>query len=550
MAHNTIGLDLGSSEVRAVVVRISLRSREVIRVEREPVELDENGRSSVAKMLEAAGRIIKRLDVSDETIHCAVTGELASIRKVILPASAARRLDQVLKFELDEVLPFDIEDATFDYVETARSNKEIAVLSATIPTERLEELLAGLAAQNISPREVGVDTFSYLNAIATGEEKDEVTAFVDIGHARTNIAILDPAEPTVRTVLRGARQLTEKLAEAGAVPYEKAEIFKREYGLTGKVGDVLRESLRPLVREIQQTFKGHLASGGSRVTKVTLSGGGALLLGLDRYLADALGVPVDIYELPAKSPVRDEDDVRGGTFALAYMLALREEVPRTKRIDIRRGSLAFRGDFESIKRQLKWVAVGVLAIILSWVVSSIAELSALADRVDSQKLALETRTKELFGRPMADPQEIAEELNGTVKKEESPMPVKDAFDVLIEISKRIPPTVVHDVEQLDIKSKRVMMKGMVNADLKTESDADTDTDTDTDTDDTSPNAPEPEDPLNDPAVAGEGSDLTPTDLLKKKMEEFTECFTAVRMGKVTTVNDRRRYQMDIDSQCP
>ncbi len=44
MAHSVIGLDLGASEVKAVVVRMALRGSEVVQVERELVVLGEDGR--------------------------------------------------------------------------------------------------------------------------------------------------------------------------------------------------------------------------------------------------------------------------------------------------------------------------------------------------------------------------------------------------------------------------------------------------------------------------------------------------------------------------
>ena len=541
MAHNSIGLDLGSSEVRAAVVQISLRSREIIQLEREPVQLDETGASSPEAVLEAAGRLMKRINPMGAGLHCAITGELASIRKIILPAGAAKRLDQVLKFELDEVLPFDIEDAVFDYVETAHTADDLVVLTASVLHEKVEDLIVGLESHNIAPREIGVDTFAYLNRISTGNKSDAVTAFVDIGHSRTSIAVLDHTEPTIRTVLRGGRQLTVKLSEVGGVDFEKAEAYKREFGLTGQVGEVLRESLRPMVRELQQTFKGHLAAGGRPVTEIKLCGGGALLLGLDRYLSENLGIPVEIYQVPVDDALKTPDDFKETAFALAYMLALREEVPRARRINIRRGSLAFKGDYQELKRRVRWLALGALAVVLSWAFSGYASFRSMESQVESRREELAERTEKLFGAPLLDADKIEEKLKGTAKEERAPIPKMDAFDIINELSKRIPASIVHDVEQLEIKQKRVTLKGLISPDLKKE--GDTDGEEDTNADEFSV-PPEPQEDEVDELA------LSPTDLLKQKLEEFTDCFTAIRMGRISTVNEKRRYQMDIDSRCP
>jgi general secretion pathway protein L len=554
MAHNSIGLDLGSSEVRAVVTRVSLRKREIVQLEREKVKLDETGASSPKEVLAAAGRLMKRIDATEAGLHCALTGELVSIRKIVLPAGAAKKLDQVLTFELDEVLPFPIEDAVFDYVETHRTAQDIVVLTASVLHEKVENLIVGLEAENISPREIGVDTFSYLNRIAVGDGTDEVVAFVDIGHFRTNIAVLDKTEPTVRTVLRGARQLTAKLAETGGVDFEKAEMYKREFGLTGKVGDVLQESLRPLIREIQQTFKGHLTAGGRPVSRMKLCGGGALLIGLDRHLSDALNIPVEIFEVPTLGALKNPDDLKNTSFALAYMIALREEVPHAKRINVRRGTLAFKGDYQALRARAKWMGLGVVIVLLCWAFSGYALYAGTEKQVESRRQELSSRTKNVFGQVILEKDKIAEKLKGGAKDEKAPVPRMDAFDLIIELSKRIPESIVHDVEQIEIKQKRVTLKGLIDPELKSAS-------SDTDPLASPPSGslqavPEDEfaDPLQDTGeISAENSAesaLSPSDLLKQKLEEFKECFTTVRMGRVSTVGDKRRYQMDIDSRCP
>ncbi len=559
MAHNSIGLDLGSSEVRAVVTRFSLRKREIVQVEREKVNLDATGASTQKEVLAAAGRLMKRINATEAGLYCAMIGELVSIRKVALPTGAAKKMDQVLSFELDEVLPYPIEDAVFDYVETRRSAQEIEVLTASVLQEKVQELIVGLETENISPREIGVDTFSYLNHMSAGAGTAEVVAFVDIGHLRTNIAVLDKSEPTVRTVLRGGRQLTAKLVEASGVDFEKAEMYKREFGLSGKVGDELRESLRPLVREIQQTFKGHLAAGGRPISRVNLCGGGALLAGLDRYLSEALAVPVDIFELPLQGVVKMPYDATSTSFALAYMLALREEVPFGRRINVRRGSLAFKGDYQLLRARAKWLALGAAAVLLCWAFSGFAAYRGTENEVESKREELSERTKKVFGQTLLDAEKIAEKLKGGAKEEKAPVPRMDAFEVVIELSKRIPETIVHDVEQIEIKQKRVTLKGLINPELKTES-------SDTDAPPSASTTPSPsnDDEFADPPGMSEASSgigtsidgasdetaLAPSDLLKQKLEEFKECFTAVRMGRVSSVGDKRRYQMDIDSRCP
>ena len=58
MGHNVLGLDLGSSEVKAVVVKMALRGSELVSFDSEPVALGEDGRSAFDAVLEAAARLV------------------------------------------------------------------------------------------------------------------------------------------------------------------------------------------------------------------------------------------------------------------------------------------------------------------------------------------------------------------------------------------------------------------------------------------------------------------------------------------------------------
>ncbi|MDD5307766.1 MAG: pilus assembly protein PilM [Deltaproteobacteria bacterium] len=534
MAYRVIGLDLGSHSVKAMALNVGLRGAEPTLFEVEPVELDDDGRSTMPAILAAAGRLAKRLAAEGEPVHVALPGERVSTRVVRLPMSAARRLEQVLKFELDDTLPFDIDDAVFDHVEVARDGEGITVVAAAVPSGEVKALVDGLTEQGVGAQEVGVAPLSYGALLAAGKKKEEaaaskVTAFIDLGHERTNVAVLGDRVPTFRTILRGGRDLTAVLAEKGKVAFAEAEAYKQRDGLTGRVGDVLREALRPLVREIRQTLAGHQAAGGRPVERIILAGGGAGMRGIDQLLADEVGVAAETFHFSMDDVhVSDRAVAAPAPAALAYALALRETIPKARRMNLRRGELVFKGDRALLKKRALWMGVCVLGILLSWMFASYAQYRSLKVENEASKAKLEEVTKRLFRRPILEKEEIERELGGETV-EEAPVPAKDAFDIVVEISRRIPTSVVHDVEDLEIKPKRITIRGIVDPELKTEGAA---------------------------RVAGDGGadesagQLSPTDLIQQKLSEWKECFTTIRMGRVQADEMRKRYQMDIESKCP
>jgi hypothetical protein len=175
-----------------------------------------------------------------------------------------------------------------------------------------------------------------------------------------------------------------------------------------------------------------------------------------------------------------------------------------------------------------------LAVIGAWIFSSYAEYRVLVGAAEAQEDRLKQETLRYFGRELVDEAQI-KKLAAGGQSAEAPIPIRDAFEVLVELSKRIPTTVVHDIELLDIKPKRVTIRALVDAELRTEG-----------ADATS----EPGDGEEEGEPASEELQLSPTDLIQQKLSEFKECFTAIRIGKVQTHGERRSYQMDIDSKCP
>jgi len=536
MGQNVIGLDLGGHSVKAVALKLGLRGSEIAVAEVEPVRLDEGGASTDAEVFAAAGRLLARLKLGAESVHCAVPGDAATVRVVQLPIGAARRLEQVLKFELDETLPFDIEDAVFDWVELGRSVEGISLLTAVVRKERVKAIVDGLSAAGFDPREIGVATMAYGADFAETDDA-EPSAVVDLGHTRTNVFVSSDKVATSRTILRGGRDLTLRLAEAGHLPFDLAELNKHREGLTGRVGQILAESMKPLVREIRNTLAGHVAAGGRRVRRVLLCGGGAAMTGLDRLLADELGVPVELYGVKLLASAERDRAPAPETLVLAHSLARREIQNRSKRLNLRRGALTFRGDTAFVRRRIILAAAFVVAVLGAWIFSSWAEYRVLAGAASVQEDRLRNETLRFFGKELVDRAEI-EKVAGGGKSGAAPVPIRDAFDILVELSKRIPTTVVHDIELLDIRPKRTTIRALVDAELKPG--------TGGEADGTSGEGDEGADADSD----GDELQLSPTDLLQQKLSAFKECFTAIRIGKVQTHGERRSYQMDIESKCP
>jgi type IV pilus assembly protein PilM len=103
----------------------------------------------------------------------------------------------------------------------------------------------------------------------------------------------------VRTVPRGGHEITEVLADRLGVDLGGSEALKQRVGLNREdepeTADMIREVVRPLIREVRGSFTYLTARDQPRhVTRLLLSGGGAALPGLAAALQKELGVEVGL----------------------------------------------------------------------------------------------------------------------------------------------------------------------------------------------------------------------------------------------------------------
>jgi general secretion pathway protein L len=111
------------------------------------------------------------------------------------------------------------------------------------------------------------------------------------------------------------------------------------------------------------------------------------------------------------------------------------------------------------------VLAGLAAVILvSFVFSAWARLHAVHKERATLEGALGVVTKEVLGTEATSAQEAQELLSKEAAlTDEDPMPHADAFDVMVLLSDAVPPSMKHDVDELDVQKGHVTVRGVVDS---------------------------------------------------------------------------------------
>jgi general secretion pathway protein L len=533
MAHTVCGIDLGTYSVKLALLEAGFRGTTLRGL--DEIAVPTGDAPLIERQMQAAREALSQLG-SEVTPYLAVPGDQLSVRVLELPFSEARKIDQVVGYELESQIVNPIEEVVFDHLVAAQRPEGTTVLAAAARREDLANLLAVADAQNVHPRALFAAPVIYralfpVTAPAPEGPPAPCRALVDIGHERTNICIVRGGNAIfARTIRRGGAHLTAAIARAFGADLDRAEQAKRgEAFLTSpgnpaqtpllvKLDAVLREALAPTMRELRQTLASFSASARQDIEALLVVGGGGRLAGLLPYLQSELGVPArHLSSREALERVGRSAGVEAGeesaapesdAHALAAAIAM-AAARGSREIDFRRGPFAYRANFSILRQKAGHLATLAACILLAGGIDVGAKLSSLRSERKALDKDLKTQTQELFGKPRDDAEAVTELLRKGFREELAPLPKATAFDLLDQISRKVPPAdkVKLDVAELEIRPKKTFIKGT----------ADT---------------------------------ATAVDEIATKLKEI-DCFEEVTKGAITEVSGgAKQFTLTIASKCP
>lgn len=488
MAHTICGIDLGTYTVKLALLEVGFRATNLRGL--DEILVPAGDAPLIERQMQAAREALSQLG-GQVTPYLAIPGDQLSVRVLDLPFSEARKIEQVVGYELESQIVHPIEDVVFDHLVAAQRPEGTTVLAAAARREDLAAFLAAADGQGLHPRALYAAPVIY-RSLFPGHPTDDqgppplCRAVIDFGHERTNVCIVRGGNAVfARTIRRGGAHLTAAIAKAFGADQERAEQAKRGEAflaspgrpastpLLAKLDAVLREALAPTIRELRQTLASFSASARQDVTSLLIVGGGGRLAGLLPYLEGELGIPArhpsvrDALERAAGGEdVEDAGDEGGApeadVHALAAAIAL-AAARGSREIDFRRGPFVYRANYSIIRQKAAHLAALGVAILLAGSIDVGAKLSSLRTERKALDKDLKTATQELFGKPREDAEAVTELLRKGFREELAPLPKATAFDLLDQISRKVPPAdkVKLDIAELEIRPKKTFLKGTV-----------------------------------------------------------------------------------------
>src|SRR5438067_4202714 len=339
-----IGLDIGSSAVKAVELRQVGKGWKVVAFGIQPVPPDSIVDGAIidgAAVADAIRRVFENKHFKTKEVAASLSGNAVIVKKISLPVMTEAELAESIYWEAEQYIPFDIQDVNIDYqILDAGAGGEggtMEVLLVAAKKEKIADYTGVISQAGRTPIIVDVDAFALQNAFEMnyGLEKEQVVVLLNFGASAININIITGDQSVfTRDISMGGNSYTEAVQKELNLPFESAEQLKRGQPVEGvnaeDVTPVLHAMTENVLLEIQKTFDFYKASATSdRIDRIVLSGGASRVTGSVGARQERFGTTVELFNPfqkiawePGKLGVEDAEGVSPAA-AVAVGLALR-----------------------------------------------------------------------------------------------------------------------------------------------------------------------------------------------------------------------------------
>lgn len=303
---NLVGLDIGSSAVKAVELRKKGDSYELMNLGIEPLGQDTVVDGAIMDALSVSSAIEKIFNenkIKTRNVATSVSGHSVIVKRVTMAATTDEEIYNTIEYEAQQHIPFDMADVNLAHqsLGPAPTGSGTDVMLVAVKREKILNHTNVLSQAGKIPTVVDYDGFAVYNAFEANYEvpPDQMAALLNIGASIMNIVIGRGGTPLfTRDVSVGGNQYTDTLQKELDLSYEDAEKLKQGFEVPNVTQDQKLPHLRSvseiLMLEIQKTFDFfRQTTSTENIQHIYLSGGTAKIEGLVDQLKAEFNIPVE-----------------------------------------------------------------------------------------------------------------------------------------------------------------------------------------------------------------------------------------------------------------
>ncbi len=354
-SDSAVGIDIGSSAIKVVEIRKKggkaiLETYGVI--ELGPYEGMDAGSVTnlpVEKIVEALKEVLKQSGVTSTAGVFSIPAQSSLIFVIDLPATVKEsEMQTIVSTEARKYIPVPISEVALDYFilphkepsfeemnkeeNTPKPGDKVSLLVVATQNDVVSRFRSIVSGSNMSASFFEIEVFSSIRS--NFEHELSPVLLIDFGASRTKLSIVEfGMVKSFHSIERGSAFITESISKSLSIPFGEAEKMKKEFGLLGSpeeknLGDIIRTHIDYIFSETNNVLLNYEKKYNRTISKVILSGGGALLKGLHEVAAANFQSEIEMgrpfSKVTTPEFLKKVLDTMGPEFAVSLGLALRK----------------------------------------------------------------------------------------------------------------------------------------------------------------------------------------------------------------------------------
>ncbi len=320
-SDRVIAVDVGTSKLAVAEFSVSRKGvPQLINygIANLPFSPDKELESS-AYVVSALRDVMRERGIRPGPLFMTISGQAVFPRYVKLPAAAAGKLQEIVRYEAEQNVPFAIEEVVWDYqIFRGENVDELSVMLVAVKVENVNRLADCMEAVRMTPEVMDAAPVALYNAVRFNYPGESgCTLLLDIGARSSNLVFVEEGRVFCRSVPVAGNAMTQEIAKEFEIPLDQAEELKKTQGVVAlggtyaeadptveRISKIIRNVITRLHAEVNRSINFYRSQqGGSPPDRVYLTGGSSAILNLDRFFFEKLQVPVTHFNPFAMVPV-------------------------------------------------------------------------------------------------------------------------------------------------------------------------------------------------------------------------------------------------------
>lgn len=281
--------------------------------------------------------LLKQLKTKSKEAIVSIPAFSVFITLLEIPEMSEADMAKTMSFQISQHIPLPVQEVAIEWLKVGQREDEGGfvkqqVLVISIPNELISRYQTIFKLAGLKLKALEVESLSLARVFS--DNNPAPSLLVDIGGRSTNISIVEKGFLKYNNHADFAGgSLTQAISSGLNINIRRAEELKKQRGLLGAGGEfelstLIFPFLDAIINEANRGRTVFEKNQGVKIERVLLVGGGANLLGIEKYFEEQINLPVNIGNpfLKLEYPAKIEPMIKelGPSFAVAVGLGIKE----------------------------------------------------------------------------------------------------------------------------------------------------------------------------------------------------------------------------------